>query len=158
MLLGEQLTDKHVNFIQKLVGNKYKDVYGLKSTLTVHKSSKVPVKCTKNFLQIMHCRTNHWIVVSTILSHPKVTIYDSSFDSADSNTTGIWKQLFGSKVEVVVNNDRKQVGAEDCGLFAIASCICLAERSMSRNYDQSKMRLHLLKCIEDKTVTPFPCV
>ena len=105
------------------MGNKYKDVYNLKSTLTVHKSSKVPVKCTKNFLQIMHCRTNHWIVVSTILSHPKVTIYDSSFDSADSNTTGILKQLFGSKAEVVVNNDRKQVGAEDCGLFAIASCI-----------------------------------
>ena len=36
--------------------------------------------------------------------------YDSLFDSADSNTTGILKQLFGSKVEVVVNNDRKQVG------------------------------------------------
>jgi len=140
------------------VGNKYKNIYGLKLTLTLHKSTRVPVRCTKNFLQIMHCRTNHWIVVSTILSHPKVTIYDSMFDSVDANTTSILKQLFGPKVEVVVNNDRKQVGTEDCGLFAIAGCICLAEKNMPRNYDQSKMRQHLVKCIEDKNVTVFPCV
>ena len=105
----------------------------------------------------MHCKTNHWIVVSTILSHPKVTIYDSMFDSVDANTTSILKQLFGL-VEVVVNNDRKQVGTEDCGVFAIAGCICLAEENMPRNYDQSKMRQHLVKCIEDKNVTVFPCV
>jgi len=51
---------------------------------------------------------------------------------------------------------RKKVGAEDCGLFAIAGCICLAEKSMPRNYDQSKMRHHLVKCIKYKNITIFP--
>ena len=90
----------------------------------------------KNFLQIIYCRTNHWVVASTILSHPKVVVYDSLFNSVDANTTSILKQLFGPTVEVMVNNDRKQVGTEDCGLFAIANCICLAERSLpANNYD-----------------------
>ena len=116
----------------------------------VHKSTRVPVRFTKSFLQIMHCRTNHWIVVSTILSHPKQnhrvvfvllpysdqhwrsttstttlglsSLKDLLFDSVDANTTGILKQLFGSKVEVAVNNSK--VSGEDRGLFPVASCIC----------------------------------
>ena len=109
-----------MNFVQKMVGSKFKDVCGLKSTLTLHKSIRVPVNCVKNFLQIMHYRINNWIIASTILSYPKVTVYDSLFDSVDANTSAILKQLFRPKVEVVVNNDKKQVGVEDCGLFAIA--------------------------------------
>ena len=139
------------------MGSKFKDVYGLKSTLTLHKSTRVPVYCIKSFLQIMHCRTNHWITASTILSYPKVAIYDSLFDSVDANTSAILKQLFGPKVEVVINNDRKQVGVEDCGLFAIANCICLAERSLPGSYDQLKMRSHLVECIEHLNFTVFPC-
>lgn len=156
---GGQLTDKHINFAQKLVGSKHKDVYGLKLTLTLHKATRIPARCMKNFLQIMHCRTNHWIVASTILTHPKVTVYDSLFDSVDSNTTSILKQLFGPKVEVVVNNDKKQIGTEDCGLFAIANCICLANKnSPSANYDQPQMRPHLVNCVEKLNFTEFPYV
>ena len=106
----------------------------------------------------MHCRTNHWIVASTMLSHPKVTVYDSLFDSVDANTTSILKKLFGPKVEVVVNNDEKQVGAEDCGLFAIANCICLTEKKSPGNYNQPKMRLHVVNCIENLNLTVFPDV
>jgi len=146
-----------MNFAQRLVGKKFKDVYGLKSTLTLHKSTRIPMSCKKKFLQILHCRTNHWIIASTILSYPKITIYDSLFDSVDKNTTSILKKLFGPKVEVVVNNDRKQIGVDDCGLFAIANCISLAERSLPDSFDQSKMRLHLVKCIEELNFTTFPC-
>jgi len=46
-LKGERLTDKHVNFAQKLVSNKYKDIYGLKLILTLH---KVPVR----FIALQH--------------------------------------------------------------------------------------------------------
>ena len=31
-------------------------------------------------------------------------------------------------MEVVVKNDEQQMGTKDCGLFAIANCICLANR------------------------------
>lgn len=156
---GELLTDKHINFAQKLVGYKFKNIYGLQLTLTLHKATRVPAKCAKNFLQIMHCRNSHWIVASTILSYPKVTVYDSLYNSIDRNTTGILKQLFGPKVEVVINNDIKQIGVEDCGLFAIANCLCLAEdRSPPRKFDQAKMRQHLVDCIENLNLTMFPCI
>ena len=39
--------DKHYNFVQKLVGNKFKDSYGLKSTLILHKSTRVPMTCKR---------------------------------------------------------------------------------------------------------------
>ena len=137
--VGELLTDKQINFVQKLVGSKFKNIYGLQSTMTLHKTTKVLVKCAKSFLQIVHCRSNHWIVASTILSHPIVTIYDSLYDSIDDNTTKILRQLFGTKVEVIVNNEGKQDGIVDCGLFAIANCISLANNcSPSKNFDQGK--------------------
>ena len=44
---GKQLTDKHINFAQNLVGSKYKSVYGLHLTLTLHKAKRVPAKCAK---------------------------------------------------------------------------------------------------------------
>jgi len=81
------------------------------------------------------------------------------YDTVDNNTCKILKQLLGSKVEVAVNNDGKQVGCEDCGLFAIANCICLAENKCSpSNHDQAKMRQHLVDCMESLNLTTFPCV
>ena len=72
---------------------------------------------------------------------------------------GIPLEFFGPKVEVVINNDVKQIGVEDCGLFAIANCLCLAEdRSSPRKFDQAKMRQHLVDCIENLNLTMFPCI
>ena len=138
------------------MGYKFKNICGLQLTLTLYKATRVPAKCVKNFLQIMHCRNSHWIVASTILSYPNVTVYDFLYDSNDRNTTGILKQLFGPKVEVIINSDVKQIGVEDCGLFAIANCLCLAEdRSPRRKFDQAKMRQHLIDCIENLNLTMF---
>ena len=50
--VGELLTDKHINFVQKLVGSKFKNIYGLQSTLTLHKTTRVPVKCAKVFYKL----------------------------------------------------------------------------------------------------------
>lgn len=159
MCAGKQLTDKHMNFAQNLVGSKYKNVYGLQSTLTLRKAKRISARCAKNFLQILHCRTNHWIVASTILSYPRVTVYDSLYDTVDDNTCKILKQLLGPKMEVAVNNDQKQVGFEDCRLFAIVNCVCLAGNySPSSNFDQAKMWQHLVDCIERLNLTMFPCI
>ena len=148
-----------MNFAQRLVSNKYKNVHGLQSTLTLHKAKKIPARHVKTFLQILHCRNNHWIVASTILSYPRVTVYDSLYATVDDNTMRTLKQLFGPKVDVVINNDKKQVGFEDCGLFAIANCVCLAgDNNSSSNFDQAKMRQHLVDCIESLNMTMFPCI
>lgn len=59
---GELLMDKQINFAQKLVGYKVKNIHGLKLTLTLHRETRALAKCAKNFLQIMHYKNSHWIV------------------------------------------------------------------------------------------------
>lgn len=51
---------------------------------------------TVNQLQIVHTRGNHWIVASTILSSPGViTVYDTLYDTVDSDTADVILNLFG---------------------------------------------------------------
>ena len=59
---GDELTDKHINFTQALLNLQY-DISGLWSSLLLSTMSS-PV--TTPALQIMHCRGNHWLVVTTI--------------------------------------------------------------------------------------------
>ena len=51
-----------------------------------------------------------------------------------------------------------QSGLMDCGLFASAYCTSLAhgQDPSAVIYDQSKMRDHLLECIENKKMALFP--
>ena len=108
------LTDKHINFAQRL----HKKL--LQSTLTLTKSRKIPVKSASSTLQIMHCRGCHWISASTIKSYPKVIVHDSIY--VDEATMKILKQMFGAKVKVQVEGS-KQDGTTDCGIFAIATFV-----------------------------------
>ena len=49
-------------------------------------------------------------------------------------------------------------GVSDCGLFAIAFAVHLAlgDDAVRLNFNQSKMRQHVLKCFQSKTMMPFP--
>jgi polycystin 1L2 len=53
---------------------------------------------------------------------------------------------------------RNQTGEVDCGLFAIAYAFELAAGNdpTTINFDQSKMRQHLLSCLEREEFTSFP--
>ena len=61
-----------------------------------------------------------------IKSYPKVIAYDSIYSSTDEGTMKILKLIFGVKVEVQVGEGPKQDGTADCGFFAIATCVLLA--------------------------------
>ena len=52
----------------------------------------------------------------------------------------------------------KQVGSDDCGLYAIAILTALAYKInvAEVKFDQSKMRRHFIDCIEAKFLTLFP--
>ena len=71
----------------------------------------------------------------------------------------ILKQIFGVKVEVQVGEGPKQDATADCGLFAIATYfVSLANIGvMPKEFDQSKMREHLVECLENFKLIPFPC-
>ena len=54
----------------------------------------------------------------------------------------------------------KQYGRNHCGLMSIAYATCLIfdQDPVNLRFDQSQMRTHLLKCLENGMVHPFPVV
>ena len=154
---SDWLTDKHINYAQALIKSQFQ-IQGLQSTLL--QKSIHSISSTGNILQIVHCRGNHWIVASTILSPPGVIlVYDSLYDSIDSETAQIILNLFANnhlKLEMV--NVQKQVGPNDCGLFSIANAVQLAKKSdpSKIKYIQRAMRPHLIKCFSQGRINSFP--
>jgi len=154
---GNWLTDKPINYAQALIKSQFQ-VQGLQSTLL--QKSVHSISSTDNMLQIVHCHGNHWIVVSTIFSPSGVIlVYDSLYDSIDSETTQIILNLFANnhlKLEMV--NVHKQVGSNDCGLFSIANAVQLAKKNdpAKIKYIQCAMRPHLIKCFSQGRINSFP--
>ena len=66
---------------------------GLRSTLIQYH-----LGCwTNNYLQIVHCRSSHWIVVSSIgCQHGEVKVYDSLYDRVDDATKRKIEKTFAS--------------------------------------------------------------
>ncbi len=109
------------------------------------------------WLQIIHSRGDHWTVASVNAIHPtppaKVTVYDSVYDSLDSETKATVTALFRMRFQM--SRLQKQEGGRDCGLFTIAVSIALAlnPNHSKMNFDQGAMRPHLVKCFEEGSLT-----
>lgn len=149
---GLQLSDKHINFAQKIIKCQF-SLQGLQSTL-LQTTSKPSV----NELQIVHSRGNYWIVASTLISKPNsVSVYDSLYDSIDEESLKVIRYLFGVE-EVCVVPVQKQQGYNDCGLFAIACAVHLAKKRNPEMayFFQSQMRPHLINCLSQGRMSLFP--
>ena len=61
-------------------------------------------------------------------------------------------------IKIFVIRPQLQQGYNDCGLFALAYCIDLAnsEDPLDISYDQSLMRHHLQACFEKQELISFP--
>lgn len=78
-------------------------------------------------MQIIHSRTNHWIVASTVgCSTGKALVFDSFYSSIDQATMNLIQQLFGADVQVKLEVTPRQQGGLDCGILAIAIAASLA--------------------------------
>ena len=152
IISGKMLTDKHINFAQEILKMQFHNLTGLQSTLVLSKHQKLPATS-----QIIHCRGNHWIVASNIQSSPKVLqVFDSLYSSVDGMTMKLLTKLFGVGVVIEMGNCPQQNGAADCGVFAIATCVALANHRQPEK-KLFKKRDHLVKCFENFTLTAFPC-
>ncbi len=76
-------------------------------------------------------------------------MFDSLYTSIDSLTLELISNLYGSNV-VMVEEGPKQIGVKDCGLFAIATAILLANGGNPKTcaFNQRAMRGHLIECFE----------
>jgi len=73
---------------------------GFISTLLQYKP--LTTKLTEG-IQIIYCQACHWIAACKEKSSSDVTIYDSSFDSADDVTTNFITNLFEAQTVKVVS-------------------------------------------------------
>ena len=163
IIMGEELTDVHINTAQHLLKEQFPNLSGLQCTLLQAKeTSKIDTKATNKILQIVHCLDrHHWIVATTIGSKKnEILIFDSIFRNIDSQTTQVLGNLFGCLPTPTfgVMNSQKQKGVKDCGLFAIAFATALAfgENPSNIKFCQESMRAHLINCLERDELIPFP--
>ena len=85
-------------------------------------------------------------------------MFDSLYSSVDGMTMKLLIKLFGEGVIIEMGNCPLQNGTADCGVFAIVTCVALANhRQPEKKVVQEKMRDHLVKCFENFSLTAFPC-
>ena len=63
-----------------------------------------------------------------------IILYDSIFLSIDDEACRLLTHTFG-KNEIIMGKAPKQEGNKDCGVYAIATCVSLANGTSSYLYD-----------------------
>ena len=159
MSSGKWLNDLHISAAQQLLRTDFPNIQGLQSSLLGVHLKFQPINT--NCVQILNF-SGHWACVSTIgCTSGHVNVYDSLFSTPPSSLV---KQLCSllqlKESHVVVNmmSMQSQSGGSDCGCFAIASAtaLCHGQNPSSLKWIQSMMRQHLLTCLTDRKLTPFP--
>ena len=153
--LGNWLSDKHMNFAQKLLKRQNDLISGLLLTLLLLKSTTTIVG--PNAVQIIHKGNNHWTVATTVgCVANEVKVFDSLYTFLDKDTTALVLRIFQGSTMVKLVEGPKQIGFFDCGLFAIATATSLVTGISATSDNQSLMRKHLIKCFEAMHLSPFP--
>jgi hypothetical protein len=160
----ECLHDEIINAAQRLLKDKYCSINGLQDTLLVaggHVS--LSGNTEHQFVQIVHDDTHqHWLVVTNLnCSSGELRVYCSMQQVPSSRCLydiTRFVNMKKSKIKINVMNVARQKGTKDCGVYAVAYTETLLSGLDPVNviYEQSVMRGHLLKCLLDNNLTPFP--
>lgn len=159
VVTGLELNDLHIEIYQKLLKVRFPNLKGLSSPLKV-----LPVgSWTDNYVQVCHCRSNHWIAVTTLgCKDGEINVYDSMYKTIDSGTKCKIEETFpNSALTIALPPVQQQDGVKDCGLFALAFATFLAfgnnPQALSlHKFDQKSFREHFVSSIELNNVTEFP--
>ena len=154
------LSDLEVNGAQALLNQQYPTCEGLEDTCLSHQS-QFSVQGGE-FLQIYNVNGNHWVLFSTIGCVPgKVKVFDSLYRHLHVETCSAIAGLLCSpleEIQVEMPRTQRQTNGSDCGLFAIAfaTSILHGEDPCQEAYDVLKMRPHLVQCLKQGKMFPFP--
>lgn len=81
---GGKLNDNHINYAQALLRQQFPLIQGLSNTLL---QQRKPLKAIEKGIQIVHDRSNHWVVASNISSsQDTIDVYDLIFSSISGNS------------------------------------------------------------------------
>ena len=116
----------------------------------------------------MHDGNNHWL--QSFCSNKEVKVCDTLRTSLRSSLSRITKKCMKSLYRLFVDETgklvvsivpvQKQNGGYNCGLFAIAFAAAILDGKSPEDeyFDVSKMRHHLIYCLVNETLIPFPKV
>ena len=161
LMTKEWLNDNHISAAQSLLKQQHPDVSGIQPS-TLQYTQMFDIHSNREFVQCLNLADNHWTTVSTVGCVPGVVnVYDSlNYGLTTSIKRTIANLVHTDKPTITIQRAPMQLqrGGSDCGLFAIASAtaICNGQSPENIQFDQSQMRPHLLKCLEDKLLMPFP--
>ena len=120
VIMGEMLTDVHINLAQTLLKSQFDQLNGLNNTL--YQARKVTL--TKDTVANKLSARSHWIVATTVKCTPgTVKVYDSVFNSVDDETLQNLFQVY-RWYPIAYNYDEitKTIGHNR--LWSLFSCLC----------------------------------
>ena len=114
----------------------------------------------------MHAGSLHWLCVANMSRNKKDNGTHYIFDSLarrsvrEDINNQIANYACSSVTELVLHTEsgQQQTNFVDCGLFAIAFATSLAygEDPRKMYYDENLLRPHLVKCLTENKMSPFP--
>ena len=154
------LTDNVIDEGQSLLKRQYPHLNGLQRVvLGLTLSFAVQ---TEGFIQIPHTGYDHWVTVSTIgCREGEINAYNSLPPTPTAHLKNQIAALLAtprSSIRMNYIDTQMQCGSVDCGIFAIAFALTLAngEKPGVYHFDQPKMRKHLIQCLELKSISASP--
>lgn len=115
------------------------------------------------FVQVVNVCSNHWLALSTVwCAQSTVKVFDSlQGGGLPKHTMKLVADLMQSQDKQITFefvDVKQQRGSSDCGLFALAfiTSVCGGVDPAIHNYNQKAMQQHLLECIENDQMKPFP--
>ncbi|EDO31540.1 predicted protein [Nematostella vectensis] len=155
------LTDVSINVSQNMLHELFPLCKGLEDT-TLGTTLQFSV-CREEFAQILHTGQCHWVAVSNIgCTEGEINVYDSL--NSGTVTSFTLKQIFAivhkQEPEIIINIKpvQQQNDGTDCGVFAIAfvTSILNGQDPSTASYNSKRLRPHLLSCIKNGRLSPFP--
>lgn len=117
---------------------------------------------TDDFIQILHINNNHWVCMTSIdCAQGYVIVLDSMMSPISQKLQELAENLVGGNSKGVRNiNVQQQQNGSDCGVFSIAFATCLVygQNPLTVTFDISKMRSHLIRCLQSGIMDLFPTI
>jgi hypothetical protein len=157
---GDWLSDEVITATLALMRRQFVGIGGLSNSIALASSHIVAKATYCRNIYILHDSGSHWVTAQYTCDKQSFEVYDGL--SSDRVTSNVERQLQRVSTEtnpvIVAIPIQRQIGSNDCGLFAIATAVDLALGidPCTVTYKQGEMRKHLLACFKQQHLTLFP--
>ena len=157
------MNDNIMDAAQKLICQEIGTPLTFQTVLISQKKDVEPYEAVnQEHIQLLHYGRNHWIL--SFCSNGRVQVCDSlnKFLTRSSRKAikSLYKNFFTGTEIISFIEVQKQPDAYNCGLFAIAYAAELLDGKSPSNavFAVDRMRAHLISCLEEQKLKPFPKV